>query len=203
MPPLFNRWHFQAYFKPRPRTSSSRPVLNAFDSHSPLTLQLLLIPILLLLLAVLQPGTGVRLQHPVLAAEVTVAESAVAYYALRLIFAVLEAAANLLWGAASDWECHVECAFTDDRVIAERAVGREVLAGVDEAEVGLGEVGAESQQRSKSRYRCGLRDGYWEGCERLVMHCRRVRDMSMLTVSCDVLNEYLHRLFGLSRRSAG
>ena len=49
-----------------------------------------------LLLAILQARTFVVFQHPVLAAVVARAESTVSYYPLCCIFAVFEAAADLL-----------------------------------------------------------------------------------------------------------
>lgn len=78
------------------------PSSDSSDGDCPLALELLLVALLVLLLAVLQPGAAVRLQHAVLAAEVTRAEAAVADDALRCVAAVLEAAADLLWAAAAD-----------------------------------------------------------------------------------------------------
>jgi hypothetical protein len=75
---------------------------DSSDSHRPLALKLLLVALLVLLLAVLQPGAAVRLEHAVLAAEVAGAEAAVADDALRGVAAVLEAAADLLGAAAAD-----------------------------------------------------------------------------------------------------
>ena len=60
-------------------------------------------------LAVLQPRTLVILQHTVLAAEVALAEAAVADDALRGFFAVFEGATNFLGGhSAEDGEGDVE-----------------------------------------------------------------------------------------------
>ena len=55
-----------------------------------------------------------RLQHPVLPAEVTLAEPAVAYDALGSVFAVLCATSDLLGCAASDGQSHVQGAFAGD-----------------------------------------------------------------------------------------
>lgn len=52
-----------------------------------------------LFLTVLQPTARVTLQHPMFAAEMSVAEPAVADYPLRLLLAVFETAAWLLWGS--------------------------------------------------------------------------------------------------------
>jgi len=78
------------------------PSSDSSDGDSPLALKLLLVALLVLLLAVLQPRAAVRLQHAVLAAEVTRAEAAIADDALRCVAAVLEAAADLLGAAAAD-----------------------------------------------------------------------------------------------------
>lgn len=86
------------------------------------------------------------LQHAMLAAEVAGAEAAVADDALCCVLAVFEVAADLLGRPAPDRQRHVQRAVAGDVVAAECGSGGEVLAGVDEAEVGLGEVGAESEQ---------------------------------------------------------
>ena len=121
-------------------------LLNALDSHSPLTFEFLLVPILLLFLAILQPGASMTLQHPVPAAEVSRAESAVSHDALSSIFAVFEIAPDLFGCAAADWQGHVEGTFAGDGVVGECGARREMLAGVDEAELGFGQVGAESEK---------------------------------------------------------
>ena len=78
------------------------PLSDSSDGHCPLALERLLVALLVLLLAVLQPRAAVRLQHAVLAAEVAGAEAAVADNALRGVTTVLEAAADLLGAAAAD-----------------------------------------------------------------------------------------------------
>ena len=78
------------------------PISDPSDGNRPLTLELLLVALLVLLLAVFQPRAAVRLQHAVLAAKVAGAEAAVADNALRCVAAVLEAAADLLGTASSD-----------------------------------------------------------------------------------------------------
>lgn len=120
---------------------------NALDSNRPLTLQLLLIPLLILLLAVLQARTAVRLQHPVLAAEMAIAEAAVADDPLRRVAAVFETAADFLGASAADWQREVDCRLACDGVGGQGCarVG-EVFAGVHEAEGGGGEVGAEREE---------------------------------------------------------
>ena len=76
---------------------------DALDSRrSTLTLQLLLIPILLLLLAIFQTRAVVRLQHPVLAAEVTLTEAAITNNPLRYLFAILRRTSYLLRCTSSD-----------------------------------------------------------------------------------------------------
>lgn len=88
-----------------------------------------------------------RLEHAVLAAEVALAEAAVADDALRRVAAVLEVAADLFGRAAADGQRQVDCRLARDGVRCERR-GRvgQVLAGVHEAEGGGGEVGAESEE---------------------------------------------------------
>lgn len=120
---------------------------NALNSHRPLTLQLLLIPLLVLLLAVLQARAAVRLQHPVLAAEMAIAEAAVADDPLRRVAAVFETTADLFGTSAADWQREVDRRLACDGVGGQSCarVG-EVFAGVHEAEGGGGEVGAEREQ---------------------------------------------------------
>lgn len=84
-------------------------ILNPLHSHRPLGIQRIRIPIVTLLLAVFQPTALVILQHPMLAAEMALAEGAVAHYPLRAVFAVFEGAFYLLWRhAAADGQGHVE-----------------------------------------------------------------------------------------------
>jgi len=102
-----------------------------------------------LLLTILQSLTLVILKQPMLPTEVTLAEAAVAYNALRRVLALLERAPYLLGRhAAAQGQRHVQRAVGRDGVRLERRCGgREVLAGVHEAESGWGgEVGAEREQ---------------------------------------------------------
>ena len=62
-----------------------------------------------LLLAVLEPAALVVLEHPVLAAEMPLAEGAIAHYPRGAVLAVLEGAFYLLGGhAAADGQRHVQ-----------------------------------------------------------------------------------------------
>lgn len=90
-----------------------------------------------------------RLQHTVFPAEVPLAEAAVAYNRLRAVLAVLEGAADLLRCAAAYRKSHVERAFACDVVGGERLGEAEMLAGVDDAELAFGDVGAEGQQAAE------------------------------------------------------
>jgi len=89
---------------------------DTLDRHSALTLKLLLVPVLVLLFAVLQSRASVRLKHAVLAAEMTLAEAAVADNPLRGILALLEVAADLLWRATADGKSKMYHALTGDVV---------------------------------------------------------------------------------------
>lgn len=61
-----------------------------------------------LLLAILQPGTLMVLQHAMFAAEMALTKTAIAENALRAFFAGIEAAFCFLGGhAAADGEGHV------------------------------------------------------------------------------------------------
>ena len=103
-----------------------------------------------LLLAVLEPAALVVLEHAVLAAEVALAEGAVAHDALRAVPAVLEGALLLLAGAAADGEGHVQGRGGGeeggDGGCGGGGGGGEVLAGVDEADVGCWGGGAEGEE---------------------------------------------------------
>lgn len=84
-------------------------ILDPLHSHRPLGIQRIRIPIVTLLLAVLEPAALVILQHPMLAAEMALAEGAVPHYPLRPVLAVLEGAFYLLGGhTAADGQGHVE-----------------------------------------------------------------------------------------------
>lgn len=93
------------------RAGEKHRLLYPLDSHGALALQLLLVPVLLLLLAVLQPRAVVRLQHAMLAAVVPFAEAAIPDDALGCVLAVLEVASDLLGCAAADGQGHVQRAF--------------------------------------------------------------------------------------------
>lgn len=104
------------------------------------------------------------LEHAVFAAEVALAEAAVADDALGGVAAVLEAAAELLGRAAEEREREVQGAFAGDVVGGEGVGGGgEVVAGVDEAEGGFREVGAEGEEGAEGEDRGGGRDGEGEG----------------------------------------
>jgi hypothetical protein len=90
--------------------------LNSSNGNRPLALKLLLVALLVLLLAVLEPRAAVRLQHAVLATEMARAEAAVADDALRGVAAVLEAAADLLGPAAADGLREVDGGLAGDGV---------------------------------------------------------------------------------------
>jgi len=77
--------------------------LDPLDDHGPFRVQLYGVLLVALLLAVLQAGTFVVLQHPMLAAVMARAETTVADDALGGFLAVLEGASYLLGRhAASD-----------------------------------------------------------------------------------------------------
>ena len=61
----------------------------------------------------------------------------------------------------------MEGAFAGDGVVGEGRAGREMLAGVDEAELGFGQVGAEGEKRAQRCDGCREWDGDGEGCEML------------------------------------
>ena len=106
-----------------------------------------------------------RLQHAMLAAEMALAEAAVADDALRRVLAVLGAAADFLRGAAAEGQGDVEGAVARD-VVGGQELGRgEVFAGVDEAEgVRGGEVGAEGDEGEEGSDGGRGGDWDWEGC---------------------------------------
>ena len=70
--------------------------LYALDSHSPLAVELVRIPLVALLLAVLETLALVVLQQAMLAAEMPIAEPAIADDALRRVLAIFVAAADRL-----------------------------------------------------------------------------------------------------------
>ena len=82
--------------------------LDPLDNDGALAIQLIRIPLMALLLAVLQPGTLMILQHPMLAAEMSLAEGAIAYDALRRLLAVFVRAADFLRRSAADGKCDME-----------------------------------------------------------------------------------------------
>lgn len=132
-----------------------RHPLYALDRHSSLAVQLVRVSLVALLLAVLQAGALVVLQHSVLAAVVAIAEAAVTDNSLSRILAVLERASDLLGRhSTSKRQCYVQCGVGLDVVGLKRRVGcGEVLAGVDDAEVFRRWVrGAEGQERAQGIY---------------------------------------------------
>lgn len=124
--------------------------LDTLDGHGSLRLELLLVPVLLLLLAVLKAGAVVRLEHAVLPAEMALAETAVADNALGGVLALLEIAADLLGCTATEGQGKVQGALAGDVTVEQRLRGRKVLAGVDEAELGFGHVGAQGEEGTES-----------------------------------------------------
>jgi len=87
------------------------------------------------------------LQHPVFPAEMSLAEPAIPDDALRSVLARGGVAALFLRGrAAEEGEGDVQGAFAGDVVGGQGAGGGEVLAGVDDAEGELREVGAEGEE---------------------------------------------------------
>lgn len=92
--------------------------LDALDSDRPLAVELVSVPLVALLLAVLQSLALVVFQHAVLAAVVTTAEAAVADDRLRFVLAVLERAADLLGRhSAAQRQGHVESRVWRDGVV--------------------------------------------------------------------------------------
>lgn len=105
------------------------------------------------------------LEQPVLATVVAVAEAAVADDALGALPAVLVGAADLLGGhAAEEREGQVQGRLVLDVIVGQGPRGREVLAGVDQAEVGLGSRGAEGEEGGEVLDREVLGDGDGECC---------------------------------------
>ena len=134
--------------------------LDAADGKGALAIQLVGVALVALLLAVLEPLALVVLEQAVLAAVVARAEAAVADDALGGVLALLERAADLLGGhAAAHGQGHVQGGVGGDVVVGQRCgAAREVLAGVDYAQVvGMGQAGAQGEQRAQGAYRgvCG------------------------------------------------
>lgn len=75
------------------------------DDHCPLGVQLVGIPGVGFLLAVLQAAAGVCFQHTVLRAEVAVAKAAVADDPLGGLLALLEVASGLAGRSHGGWRC--------------------------------------------------------------------------------------------------
>jgi hypothetical protein len=121
--------------------------LHAFDSHRPLAIQPLRIPLVALLLAVLETLALVVFEQPMLSAEVAGAEAAVADDALCCVAALLETAPYLLGRhSAAQRQRHVQRCVGRDGVGCERRRGRgQVLTGVHEAQRGR-QVCAESEE---------------------------------------------------------
>ena len=106
---------------PHPHTSISPTThtefpLNPLDNRRPLGIQLIRIPLMTLLLAVLEPTTPMILQHAMFATEMALTEAAIAHDALRRVLAVLEVASYLLGRhAAAHGEGEVQGGFARDR----------------------------------------------------------------------------------------
>lgn len=91
-------------------------LLDSLDGDCALGLELLAVALFLFLLAVLEAGAIVRLEHAVLAAEVAAAEAAVTNDALCGVLAIFEVAADLLGCAAAEGQSDVEGALPADGV---------------------------------------------------------------------------------------
>jgi hypothetical protein len=129
---------------------------NTLDGNGALAVELVGIPVVALLLAVLESLALVVLEHAMTTAVSALAEAAVADNGLRAVLAILEGAADLLGRhAAAEREGEVESGIGPDGVISQGGVGRrEVLAGVDYAQIrGCREIGAEGEERAQSAYR--------------------------------------------------
>ena len=142
------------------------------------------------------------LEQPVFATVVAVAEAAVADDALGALLAVLVVAADLLGRhAAEEREGQVERRLALDVVVGEVSRGREVSAGVDEAEVGLGARCPHGEEGGEVLDGEVLGDGDGECCGRrfvsLLSSFGGDGEEMRLTVARDALDEDLH---GLGRR---
>jgi hypothetical protein len=148
---------------------------------------------------VFQTVALVVLEQPVLATVVAVAEAAVADDALGALLAVLVVAADLLGRhAAEEREGQVERRLALDVVVGQVPRGREVSAGVDEAEVGFGSrrpYGEEGREVLNGEV---LGHGDGECCGRrfvsLLASYGGGGEEMRLTVSRDGLDEDLHCL---------
>lgn len=128
--------------------------LDALDSHGAFAVELVGVPLVALLLAVLKALALVVLQEAVLATEMPVAEAAVADNALCGVLALLVAAADLLGRhATAQRQRHVQRCVRRDCVFAKRCGSRgQVLPGVHKTQVGgLGQVGAQCKQAAQGR----------------------------------------------------
>jgi len=97
---------------------------NALDSNGALAVQLIRIPVVALLLAVLESDALVVLEHAMTAAVSAFAEAAVADDGLGAVLAVLEGAADLLGGhSAAQREGEMEGGIGPDGVISQGGVG--------------------------------------------------------------------------------
>ena len=164
-----------------------------------------------LLLAVLEPLTLVVLEQPVLPAEMPVAEAAIADDALGGVLALLVAAADLLrWHPAAQRQGHVQGAVGRDGVGGQRRRGRrEVLAGVDEAQVrGRGQIGAQGQERAQrlDGRVGGQREGDCWGTRQYgrfrARNWRAEAQEALTGVARDGLDEDVHRLVGVAALAA-
>jgi hypothetical protein len=98
---------------------------NTLDGNGALAVELVGIPVVALLLAVLESLALVVLEHAMTTAVSALAEAAVADNGLRAVLAVLEGAADLLGRhAAAEREGEVESGIGTDGVISQGGVGR-------------------------------------------------------------------------------
>lgn len=115
------------------------------------------------LLAIFQAGALVIFQHPMSSTKVAVAKTAISYYALCRLLAVLVGAANLLWCATAQRESDVN---SRRRRHVEwwqgwvgRRRGREVFPSMNEAEWGRWKGSAYGEKLAEGSYGGWWRDG--------------------------------------------
>jgi hypothetical protein len=93
-------------------------ISNTLNSNRTLGIQLIRIPLMALLLAILETLALVVFKHAMFAAVVALAEAAVADNGLGAVLAVLEGAADFLGGhAAAQGQCEVQCCVWADGVV--------------------------------------------------------------------------------------
>jgi len=133
---------------------------NTLYNYRSFRVQLDGIPLMTLFLAILQPSTLVVLQHPMFPTVVSGAEPAVSYYPLCRIFAILEAAADLLgWHTTADGERDFNRGVWEDVQGGEGWVcggGCEMAAGKGKADGTGRDGGAEGEKLAESTD-CGSR----------------------------------------------